>query len=197
MAASAPFGGPQPGAEALENVSGGSLDPPEPTSIVTMAVRHCTQARDERAARWQSQTLHEGSTCSDCTHHIAMHCSSQSLAQLGMPFRPAHTNATSRAPARRSTRKPCMTQLTRREIAQLPRTLGGRTFAPAMPSGDARRPPTKRVRLVHLAGRDMKSARRWCCACAIRMRTPARKHGALGGRASGCNGGARARRVLQ
>ena len=126
-----------------------------------------------------------------------MHCLPRPRAQLGKPFRPAHTNATLRAPDRRSTRMPCMAQLTRRVIAQLLRALSGRAFAPAVPSDDARRSPATKVRLVHLDGRERKSARSWCCARSIRMRRPARKHGALGERASRCNGGARARRALQ
>ena len=152
---------------------------------------------DEQRARKQPQTLREGPTWADRTHQLAIHCSPPTRARQGRPFRPANTQATSRAPARRSTRTPCKGQLTRRESTQLLRALSGRAFAPAVPSDDARRSPATKVRLVHLDGRERKSARSWCCARSIRMRRPARKHGALGERASRCNGGARARRALQ
>ena len=157
------------------------------------ARKHATN--EQLAGR--SHTLHEGPTRADRKHHLAMHCSPLSRAQPGRPFRPANMNAASRAPTRRSTRTPCTAQLTRRELAQLPRALEGPAFAPAEPSDDTRRSPATKVRLVHLDGRQRKSARSWCCARAIRMRRPARKHGALGERASWCNGGARAKRVLQ
>jgi hypothetical protein len=126
-----------------------------------------------------------------------MQSSPPSRAQPGRPFRLANTNTTSCVPPRRSTRTPCMAQLTRRELAQLLRALDGRAFAPSVPSDDVRRSNTKKVSLVHLDGPDVKSDRRRCCARTMGMRRPAQKHGALGERARRCNGGARARRAPQ
>jgi hypothetical protein len=160
-------------------------------------VRHCAWQRVETGARKQPHTLHEGPTWADRTHHLAMQSSPPSRAQPGRPFRLANTNTTSRVPPRRSTRTPCMAQLTRRELAQLLRALDGRAFAPSVPSDDVRRSHTKKVSLVHLDGPDVKSDRRRCCARTMGMRRPAQKHGALGERARRCNGGARAGRAPQ
>jgi hypothetical protein len=139
----------------------------------------------------------KGLTRSGHASGIASTVSPQPPVQSKEPIRCTNPNAPQHARIRPSTRTPCTCWPTRRALAQLPRALVGRAFAPAMPCNDTHPYLTIKVRLVGVLAPETASWRRWCRGRHRLNVEPARMHGAFSGQAGTCDGRKESLRLLQ